>query len=201
MKNLVAFVCMIFALVSSVLSYQCYSAFCPNSTTCKENVTECLGDRCMTACQYDGLSGTYAKSMMKGCAIDTMCGDNGLAAAAEGDVYQFRVNCCSGDLCNTDGCYLPKEDPTPNGVTCPSAYCNGTMDECEPNKEMECTGSMDRCFVLSQRVINEAGEESESFIKGCANPDACKYNFTEIAVDNEEKKYAKCYDPSKSNYE
>ncbi|KAM4016936.1 uncharacterized protein ACNLHF_003092 [Anomaloglossus baeobatrachus] len=131
----------LFDRVQGVFSYQCYSAFCINSTTCNENVTKCLGDRCMTACQYDYFGGTLYRSSMKGCANETVCGANGLAAA-ESFQFKFRVNCCSGNLCNTDGYKLPEEDPTPNGVTCPSAYCTGTLEDCESDKEMNCTESL-----------------------------------------------------------
>ncbi|XP_075184701.1 uncharacterized protein LOC142256731 [Anomaloglossus baeobatrachus] len=218
----------------SIFSYQCYYAFCRNSTTCNENVTECLGDRCMTASQYDYIDGTLYRSSMKGCANETVCGADGLAAAAGKFHLIFHVKCCSGNLCNTDGYYLPKEDPTLNGVKCPSAYCTGTLEECESDEEMDCTGSMDHCFEYRQRIINEGkqiiyrwylllnhaeffvrlvallfvlnfsalgGEDQKYSIKGCANSDACNYNYdNNIAVVVEEKKYGKCYVPSNSNH-
>ncbi|KAM4016421.1 uncharacterized protein ACNLHF_002752 isoform 2-T3 [Anomaloglossus baeobatrachus] len=201
MKNLVALVCVIFALVYSVFSYQCYSSFCRNSTTCDENVTECLGDRCMTACQYADLNGSHYRSIMKGCANETVCGANGLGASEGKFKFQFHANCCSGNSCNTDVYYLPADDPKPNGVKCPSAYCTGTLEECESDEEMDCTGSMDRCFEYRQRIINEGGEDEKYSIKGCANSDGYNYNYdNDIAVVVEEKKYGKCYVPSNSNH-
>ncbi|KAM4016265.1 phospholipase A2 inhibitor and Ly6/PLAUR domain-containing protein-like [Anomaloglossus baeobatrachus] len=160
-----------------------------------ESMTECLGDQCMTACQYAHLGEDHYTSIMKGCANATLCGANGLGKA-EKFKFKFYVNCCSGNLCNTDGYYLPKEDPTPNGVTCPSAYCNDTMEECEADEEMECTGSMVHCFDYREHVINEGGKDKKYSMKGCINPDSCKFSFdTDVGVVVKEKRYAKCYDP------
>ncbi|XP_075184168.1 phospholipase A2 inhibitor and Ly6/PLAUR domain-containing protein-like isoform X1 [Anomaloglossus baeobatrachus] len=186
-------------LLRPVFSYECYSAFYHNSTTYNEHVTECLGDRCMTASQHTYVNGTIFKSIMKGCANETVCGADGLAKVSEKFNFIFHVNCCSGNLCNTDGYYLPPEDPTPNGVKCPSAFCTGSLEECESDEEMECTGSMDRCFEYRQRIINEGGEDQKYSMKGCANYDACSLNFdNDVAVVVEEKNYGKCYVPSKS---
>ncbi|CAJ0947465.1 unnamed protein product [Ranitomeya imitator] len=149
--------------LGEVFSYKCYSGFSRNSTTCDESETECLGDRCMTVCQYSYNNGRMFKSIMKGCANETMCGANG-SATVEHIKYRFHINCCTGNLCNSDGYKLPSEDPTPNGVKCPTAYCTGNLQECKSEKEMNCTGSMDQCFEFRSDVI-DPGQKEIKFLK------------------------------------
>ncbi|KAM4016425.1 phospholipase A2 inhibitor gamma subunit B-like isoform 2-T2 [Anomaloglossus baeobatrachus] len=180
MKNLVALLCMISALVGSASSYKCYSGFSPNSTTCKQSEIECLGNRCMTACQYVIRGGNMFKSILKSCANETMCGTNG-SVATENIMYRFYAKCCTGHLCNTDEYELPPEDPTPNGVKCPTTYCIGTPEECNStSKEMNCTGSMNKCFQFSGDVLYPEDTWKNVSGKGCTNDDACKYNFKNI---------------------
>ncbi|KAM4016263.1 phospholipase A2 inhibitor and Ly6/PLAUR domain-containing protein-like [Anomaloglossus baeobatrachus] len=201
MKNLVALLCMMSALVLSALSYKCYSSLCRKSTTCDGSEDECFGDRCMTMSQhlYLGEDGRDIKSILKGCANETVCRMKG-SSNAKNFTFRNYVKCCDGNLCNTDDYDIPEEDPTPNGVKCPSAYCTGTVEECESNEEMDCTGSMDHCFDYREHVV-DAGERDEKYsIKGCANSDACRYSFdNDVGFNVVEKKYGKCYDPSKSN--
>ncbi|XP_075183701.1 uncharacterized protein LOC142256076 isoform X2 [Anomaloglossus baeobatrachus] len=151
MKNLVASLCLISALVVSALSYKCYSCFATNSTKCNASEIECLGNRCMTTSQYYDRKVNMFKSILKSCANETMCGTNG-SAAMDNIKYRFYAKCCTGDLCNTDGYELIPEDPSPNGVKCPFAYCIGTFEECNSTKEINCTGSMNRCFQYRGQV-------------------------------------------------
>ncbi|KAM4015768.1 uncharacterized protein ACNLHF_002385 isoform 2-T2 [Anomaloglossus baeobatrachus] len=151
MKNLVTLLCLISALVVSASTYKCYSGFSINSTKCNESEIECLGDRCMTASQYLDRKGYMFKSILKSCANETMCGTNG-SVAIENVKYRFYAKCCTGHLCNTDGYELIAEDPTPNGVKCPNAFCIGTFEECKSTKEINCTGSMNRCFQYKGQI-------------------------------------------------
>ncbi|CAJ0947463.1 unnamed protein product [Ranitomeya imitator] len=176
MKNLVVLVCVTSALVGSVFSYKCYSCFSRNSTTCNETETECLGDRCMTGSQHAYNNGTVYNSILKGCANETLCGAKG-SAVMENVKYRFYMNCCTGNLCNTDGYELPAEDPTPNGVKCPTAYCKGSFQECKTEKEMNCTGSMDQCFEFRGDTKDPGDTEGKYSVKGCMNSDSCKFNF------------------------
>ncbi|KAM4016854.1 uncharacterized protein ACNLHF_003004 isoform 2-T2 [Anomaloglossus baeobatrachus] len=87
---------------------------------------------------------------------------------------------CLGDRCMTCSQFIdriPVEDPTPNGVKCPSAYCVGTLEECNSTKEMNCTGSMKNCFQFRGEVQHPGETWHNYSAKGCANNDACKYNF------------------------
>ncbi|KAM4016943.1 phospholipase A2 inhibitor and Ly6/PLAUR domain-containing protein-like [Anomaloglossus baeobatrachus] len=175
MKNLVTLLYMISALVVSASSYKCYSCFSTNSTTCKESEVECLGDRCMTCSQYVKRTNMF-RSILKSCANETMCGTNG-SLAMENVKYRFSAKCCTGHLCNTDRYGLIAEDPTPNGVKCPSAYFIGTFEDYNSTKEMNCTGSMKKCFKFSGEVLHPGEIWKNYSAKGCANDDACKYNF------------------------
>ncbi|KAM4015539.1 uncharacterized protein ACNLHF_002196 [Anomaloglossus baeobatrachus] len=193
MKNLVIFVCLISALVGAVLSNKCYSGFSRNSTTCNVSETECLGDRCMTACQYSYNNGIMYKSIMKSCANETLCGAKG-SAVTENLKYRFSVNCCAGNLCNIDGYGLPAEDPTPNGFRCPTARCTGNLQECRKVKVMNCTGSMDRCFEFRGDVTDPGDREVKFSLKGCINFDSCKFNFDcAIGVSELKKTFVNCY--------
>ncbi|KAM4016853.1 phospholipase A2 inhibitor and Ly6/PLAUR domain-containing protein-like isoform 1-T1 [Anomaloglossus baeobatrachus] len=176
MKSLVALLCTISAVVVSVFSYKCYSCISGNSTTCKESEVECLGDRCMTCSQFIDRKHKVLKSILKSCANETLCGAIG-SIAIEKVMYRFYAKCCTGNLCNTDEYELPVEDPTPNGVKCPSAYCVGTLEECNSTKEMNCTGSMKNCFQFRGEVQHPGETWHNYSAKGCANNDACKYNF------------------------
>ncbi|XP_075183496.1 uncharacterized protein LOC142255930 [Anomaloglossus baeobatrachus] len=200
MKNLVALLCMVSALVGSVFSHKCYSGMSRMSKTCNVTENECLGDRCMTISQHIFNDGMQFWSIMKGCANETVCGANTSEAAAEKIKFQFHSNCCSGEFCNTDEYYLPPVDPTPNGAKCPTCYCSGILEECKCEKVMNCTGSMDHCFDYRQHMV-DTGERDEKFsIKGCINPAACKINFkNNIGVNVKESKMEKCYNPRKSN--
>ncbi|KAM4016947.1 uncharacterized protein ACNLHF_003102 [Anomaloglossus baeobatrachus] len=193
MKNLVALLCLISALVGSAVSSKCYYGFSPNSTTCNVSEIECLGDRCMTASQYSYNNGRVFNSIMKGCANETMCGAVGSASVGLLE-YRFHMNCCNWSLCNTDGYNLPAEDPTPNNATCPSAYCVGNMDECKSDEVMNCIGSMDRCFEFRTDAKDPGGREFKLSLKGCINAVACKFNFDcAIGVAELKQKLVKCY--------
>ncbi|KAM4016426.1 uncharacterized protein ACNLHF_002756 [Anomaloglossus baeobatrachus] len=177
MKDLVALLCMISALGSSVFSYKCYSCLATNSTKCNETQQfECLGDRCMTCSQLFYNGEKMFKSFYKGCANESLCGAEG-SDLMENVKYRFYTTCCTGELCNTDKYNLPKEDPTPNGKTCPSAYCKDTLEECKTEKVMNCTGSMDRCYDYRGKLRNPDDSVDNYSVKGCTNNVTCKYNF------------------------
>ncbi|KAM4016852.1 phospholipase A2 inhibitor 31 kDa subunit-like [Anomaloglossus baeobatrachus] len=191
MKNLVVFLYVIFALVVSVLSYECYYVFSPNSTTSKESKIDCIGARCMTASQYAYNHGDNFRSLFKNCANESLCGSKG-SLAVENLMFRFFVRCCNGSLCNTGKYELPEEDPTPNGVKCPSAYCMGNLEECKTEKEINCTGSMDRCFDFRTEG-KYPGEPTKNYsVKGCVNSDACRYNFNSALGVAENIKFLRC---------
>ncbi|KAM4015538.1 uncharacterized protein ACNLHF_002195 [Anomaloglossus baeobatrachus] len=193
MKNLVALLFMISAFVISVFSSKCYSGFSRNSTTCNVSETECLGDRCMTASQYSYNNGIVYKSILKSCANDTMCGAKG-SMLVENGKFRFFMNCCIGKLCNTDGYQLPPEDPAPNGLECPTAYCTGNLQECKKEKKMNCTGSMNQCFEFRGDVTDPGDTEGNFSVKGCISSDSCKFNFdSAIGVSEIKKKFVNCY--------
>ncbi|KAM4016423.1 uncharacterized protein ACNLHF_002753 isoform 2-T2 [Anomaloglossus baeobatrachus] len=176
MKSLIASLCFISALVVSALSYKCYSGFSSNSTKCNVSEIDCLGNRCMTCSQYLDRGGNMFKSILKSCANETMCGTNG-SAALENIKYRFYTKCCTGHLCNTDEYQLITEDPAPNGVKCPSVYCIGTFEECNSTKEINCTGSMNRCFYFRGQARYPGDTWKNISAMGCTNYVACKYNF------------------------
>ncbi|XP_075185166.1 phospholipase A2 inhibitor NAI-like [Anomaloglossus baeobatrachus] len=176
MKNLVALLFMISAFAVSVVSSKCYSCFSPNTTTCNETEVECLGDQCMTASQFINRDGDVFKSILKSCANETLCGTKG-SVAVENSMFRFLANCCIGNLCNTDGYELLADDPTPNGVKCPSALCIGKIEECTSDKMMNCTGSMNKCFEFRGKAMDPSMAWKNYSSKGCINDDACKFNF------------------------
>ncbi|KAM4015054.1 uncharacterized protein ACNLHF_001742 [Anomaloglossus baeobatrachus] len=192
MKNLVAILYIVSALVVLVLSLNCYSGFSSKSTKYNESEIECMGDRCMAASQYIFINGSVFNSFLKGCANETMCGAKG--SASVGSLrYRFNVNCCTGYLCNSGEYELPAEDPTPNGKKCPSAFCTGTLEECKSDKVMNCTGSMDQCYEYRADATVPGGREMKFSVKGCLNDDACKFNFDcAIGVSILQRKYLKC---------
>ncbi|XP_077113485.1 uncharacterized protein LOC143768717 isoform X2 [Ranitomeya variabilis] len=147
MKNLVALLCVISALVGSVFSYRCMSGVSYNSTTCNVSEIECLAAGCMTVCQY------------------------------------FYI--------------VPKDDPTPNGKLCPSAYCTDTVEECKGHHMVECTGAMDRCFEYRAEVIIFGGTSKKLSVKGCITGAACKINFDScIAITEKKRTLLNCNAPS-----
>ncbi|KAM4015193.1 uncharacterized protein ACNLHF_001840 [Anomaloglossus baeobatrachus] len=192
MKNLVALLCMISALVGSVMSFRCYS--CESLTSAKFNMSEieCLGSQCMTASQYFRSGEKVFKAVYKGCANGTLCGMKG-SEVMENIAYRFYVNCCTGELCNTDGYELPEEDPTPNGVTCPSACCNDTLEECKTDKRINCTGSMKQCVDYRAKVFNPDGTVEKYSVKGCINSDCCRFNFdSNIGIKEIQRVHLEC---------
>ncbi|KAM4014875.1 phospholipase A2 inhibitor LNF2-like [Anomaloglossus baeobatrachus] len=192
MKNLVVLLYVISALVVSVLSNECYYVFSPNSTTSEESKIECIGDRCMSAFQYANSDGNTIKSLFKNCANESLCGTYG-SIALENFIFSYFVHCCDGNLCNTEKYERPEEDPTPNGKKCPSAYCTGNLEECKSEKEMNCTGSMDRCFEFRVEEDHPGEPTRNSSVKGCANSDGCKHNFDgTIGVTASRKTYLRC---------
>ncbi|XP_073425939.1 phospholipase A2 inhibitor and Ly6/PLAUR domain-containing protein-like [Dendrobates tinctorius] len=176
MKNVVILLCIISALVGSVFSHRCMSGVAYNSTTCNVSEIECLAAGCMTVCQYFYVDGKIFKSIYKGCANESICGLQG-SGFHERVIFRFNANCCTGNLCNTDGYDLPKDDPTPNGKLCPSAFCPDTVEECKGHHMVECTGAMDRCFEYRAEAIVFGGISKKYSVKGCINEAACKVNF------------------------
>ncbi|KAM4015770.1 uncharacterized protein ACNLHF_002387 [Anomaloglossus baeobatrachus] len=192
MKNLLALLFMISAFVVSVFSYKCNSCFSRNSTTCNESQIECLGDRCMTASQFYDKEGDVYKSILKSCANETLCGTNGSVAIVN-VIFRFYANCCTGNLCNTDGYNILAEDPTPNGVICPTAFCTDETKECTSDKLLNCTGSMKKCFKFRGKALDPSMAWENYSSKGCINDDACKVNFdTAIGVSEGQRQEFIC---------
>ncbi|XP_075184768.1 phospholipase A2 inhibitor 31 kDa subunit-like [Anomaloglossus baeobatrachus] len=192
MKNLVALLCMISALVISVISFRCYSCLSRTSEKCNVSETECLGNRCMTACQYFYNGGKECKSIYKGCANDTLCGIKA-EEIMENIRFRFHAICCTGELCNTAQYELAEEDPRPNGVICPNAYCNDTLEECKTEKTINCTGSMTRCVDYRGKVRNPDGKVQNYSIKGCVNSDCCRYSYdSNIVIEEMHRVLLKC---------
>ncbi|KAM4015893.1 phospholipase A2 inhibitor and Ly6/PLAUR domain-containing protein-like [Anomaloglossus baeobatrachus] len=192
MKNLATLLYIISALVISVFSYKCYSCCSYNSTTCNVSETECLGDRCMAAFQDFKIEGNEFKSILKGCANETMCGING-SATAKNSKFLFESHCCKGHLCNNQTYETPEDNLTTNGVTCPLSMCPGTLEDCKSEKEVNCTGSMDRCVDYRGTLKDPNGRESNYSAKGCTNSVACKYNFdSQILTEEIHRVFLKC---------
>ncbi|KAM4016498.1 uncharacterized protein ACNLHF_002795 [Anomaloglossus baeobatrachus] len=192
MKNLVALLCLISTLVGPVFSYKCYSCMSPNITTCNASVTECLGGRCCTVSQYFLFGDKYFKSIFKGCANETLCGAKG-AGMVNTMKYRFYAKCCHGDFCNNQTYEIPEEDPAPNGVKCPCSFCLGTLDECKSDKEINCTGSMNRCMEYRAKMRNVDNTVEDYSFKGCINSDSCNNNFDSyIGMEEIQRVYKKC---------
>ncbi|KAM4015763.1 protein RoBo-1-like [Anomaloglossus baeobatrachus] len=192
MKSLVTLLCIISALVVSVISYKCYYCVSPNSTTCQESETQCLGNRCITASQYFNVGGHTFNSIYKGCANETLCGTNGSAVVGN-MTFRFYPHCCIGDLCNSQGYELPEEDLKPNGLECPSAHCLGTLEECKSGMVMNCTGSMDSCLEFRGIVKHPDGTYLNYSVKGCINNATCKTDFeSNIMLEVIKTVYLKC---------
>ncbi|XP_056400087.1 phospholipase A2 inhibitor 31 kDa subunit-like [Hyla sarda] len=181
------------ALLGSAFPLKCISCLSKTSTECEgESEIECPGN-CMTGSQHFHNGDVDVKSLYKGCANESLCGLFG-SLTQENDVT-IRVNavCCSGDKCNDDEFFLPKEDTEPNGLSCPNAYCKGTNEECESDQEIECKGSETQCVEYRGRVKNPDDSEDDYSAKGCINPDGCKFNFgILIAVEELERILLDC---------
>ncbi|XP_075184252.1 phospholipase A2 inhibitor gamma subunit B-like [Anomaloglossus baeobatrachus] len=146
----------------------------------------------MTVCQYFHSGEKDYNSIYKGCANETLCASKG-AEMMETIRFRFNAICCTGELCNTAQYEFAEEDPTPNGVMCPTAHCNDTLDECKTDKTITCTGSMDKCVEYRGKVHNPDGSVELYSAKGCANSDCCKYNFdTNIGIEKIHKVLVKC---------
>ncbi|KAM4016496.1 phospholipase A2 inhibitor gamma subunit B-like [Anomaloglossus baeobatrachus] len=192
MKNLVALLCMISALVGSVSCIRCYSCESRTSTKCNVSETECFGNRCMTACQYFKVGEKEFTSIYRGCANDTLCGTKG-SGIVENMMFRFHLTCCTGELCNTAQYELLEEDPTPNGVICPFACCNNTLEECKSDKMINCTGSMNKCLEYRAKVRIPDGTVKKLSMKGCVNSDCCRYNFDSyIAIEEQQRVLLNC---------
>ncbi|KAM4016932.1 uncharacterized protein ACNLHF_003088 [Anomaloglossus baeobatrachus] len=106
MKNLVALLCMISALVGSVFSVKC--KYCEGSSpNCKETVIDCPTDGCMTTSEWMFFRGEVKKFLLKGCKIATYCGRNN--SDVSGTIMLKSIDtCCNSDMCN-NGTYAFKE--------------------------------------------------------------------------------------------
>ncbi|XP_071969221.1 protein RoBo-1-like [Engystomops pustulosus] len=187
MKNLVFMTCVLSALVVSVFSFRCYSYSTKNSTTCnkdKMEVVDCLGEKCVKACQYFYNGITVFESVFYGCAIDGLCETNG-QSSGENLRYRFLATCCDTELCNDDECKLPKDDLTPNGLQCPTCYNSNSTEKCVSTKKMNCTGTEGECFEYrgSMKMPDESVQLYS--VQGCSNNVTCNFNFDKHIKINE----------------
>ncbi|KAM4016942.1 uncharacterized protein ACNLHF_003099 [Anomaloglossus baeobatrachus] len=104
MKNLVALLCLISALVGSGFSGQCKSCDCDVPSNCKETVVNCTTDRCMTSSlwRFNEEHGNMVKRIQRGCEAFMWCGIN-LSDDYGPNIVRLTHRCCPGPLCNTDG--------------------------------------------------------------------------------------------------
>ncbi|KAM4015473.1 uncharacterized protein ACNLHF_002143 [Anomaloglossus baeobatrachus] len=106
MKKLVALLCLISALVGSVFSIKC--KYCEGSSpNCKETVTDCPTDGCMTTSKWMFYYGEVEKFLLKGCKIANSCGMN-ISDESRTTMHKSIYTCCNGDMCN-NGTYAFKE--------------------------------------------------------------------------------------------
>ncbi|XP_071969223.1 phospholipase A2 inhibitor NAI-like [Engystomops pustulosus] len=196
MKNLVFMTCVISALVVSVFSVKCYSCCSENNSTCKNvTVIDCIGDKCMTLSQnlFSGMNSVPA--IFKGCAIDEMC-ENKARASGENLRYRLYASCCIEDLCNEDEYRLPADDPTPNGLECPTCYSINSTEECVSKKKINCTGNENQCFTYLGVIKDPGGSVLDYSLKGCANNFSCKVTATKhIGIIKLYGKGVSCYTP------
>ncbi|KAM3923127.1 phospholipase A2 inhibitor NAI-like [Leptodactylus fuscus] len=171
MKNLLALLCIVHALVTSVFSGKCKS--CKSQTsTCEESEIECGKNQCMTLIRNLERDGVEIKSIEKGCGNERICQTK--ESITLGNLkYQRYAHCCIGDLCNNDIPHNLEEDRKPNGVNCFSCYVKGTLGGCKGNNVTACLGSETRCmdYRATERTANGAVENYSR--AGCANPKVC----------------------------
>ncbi|XP_069802891.1 phospholipase A2 inhibitor and Ly6/PLAUR domain-containing protein-like [Dendropsophus ebraccatus] len=180
------------ALLGSAFPHQCISCVAENSTVCQESEMECIGSRCMTASQHYKNGDKEFMSIYKGCDNETLCGVSGSVTEDPDVKIRACAACCSGDFCNNENFQRPEEDSTPNGVKCPSAYCAGTTDECESDKEIDCTGSEKQCYDYRGKVMNPDGNVGDYSSKGCINAPGCEHNFACLIKVKEIERKLKC---------
>ncbi|XP_071969219.1 phospholipase A2 inhibitor and Ly6/PLAUR domain-containing protein-like [Engystomops pustulosus] len=142
---------------------------------------------------YDGE--TEFPALLKGCANEQMCGNEG-RVSAEKIKYRFYTTCCKGDFCNRDEHRFPLKDLTPNGVKCPSCYSCNSTEECVSTKEMNCTGSEALCFTYLGAMEMPDNTVMHYSMKGCSNNFTCQHHEeNEIGVTFLYGKGMSCYTP------
>ncbi|XP_075047602.1 ly6/PLAUR domain-containing protein 8-like [Mixophyes fleayi] len=172
-------------LLGSAFTDKCKSCESLTSTDCEETEIECSDAKCLTFSQYYYNDGDVFHSIKKGCANTAPCG---VFASMTQENVQIRVytSCCNGELCNNDKFYLPPDDTTLNGKTCPSCYSKGTVDECVSDKSMKCLGTEVQCLDYRGTVQNPDQTVANYSVKTCINPNACKYKF-DVLLEIKEK--------------
>lgn len=147
----------------------------------------------MTASMYLHNGDKTFHSIYKGCANETLCGASGSLTQDSSVKIRTHAKCCSGNKCNNDKFNLPEENSEPNGKKCPSAFCQGTTEECKTEKEMECTGSENQCYEYRGTVQTPDGVVDDYSEKGCINAIGCQENFgVLIGVDEKHRVLLTC---------
>ncbi|XP_066428744.1 phospholipase A2 inhibitor gamma subunit B-like [Eleutherodactylus coqui] len=166
------------SLLGSAFSFKCLACSSDTTQTCTGVPIDCPTDQCMTVSARSIYGTNNFASIYKSCANTALCGAEGSITENPELKIRVSVNCCQGTNCNTDLYNIPTENSTPNGVNCPSAYCEDTTEPCNTDlKMMACTGSETCCFDYRGKLKGPDKTVKDYSVKGCISPLACKCNF------------------------
>nr|UGY75776.1 sodefrin precursor-like factor B [Plectrohyla sagorum] len=169
MRNLLALLCIVFALLISVEGLTCKSCLNTNGETCSpEGSVDCDdASGCVTVAGFTRFNSTKYSFIYKGCREDLEC-DKWLCVSSEELDFQSYISCCQGENCNPDY-YIPVDDIAENCITCPYCYEEDNSDGCKSETKTNCRGDDTLCVEYQGKLRKPDGSEPDVSFKSCAN--------------------------------
>ncbi|XP_071969175.1 uncharacterized protein [Engystomops pustulosus] len=172
MTSLLAIVSLLSALTATGAALSCTECMSLTSSSCSGSSVTCPpGYVCASVHGESGNAWTTNPSVVRSCAHPSACNYKGSLSMQYGKA-RSATSCCSTDHCTPSLPSYPRQDSTPNGVTCRSCMSDDST-WCDTSDTIQCTGDENMCLLQTAQMTGSMSLSSA--LRGCATKSYCDF--------------------------